>query len=120
MASYCGFPACDGGHIGKHATCLSRALYEVCSDMADESCGHTDWGFMALFLIPAMVTVKASEWSGPADLVIDGGQWLTLFESTSGQVWIADHPTEQDARKAYDEFAYEYDLWSAADMGVEI
>ena len=93
---------------------MAEALYEIASDAADESLGHTDYGFCALFLCYGEWTINATEWSGDDDIVIPAGSFITLHEATSGAVGTVTYATDTEAQEAFDTFAYHFAIWEEA------
>lgn len=109
----CDFRYCPGGHY-KHDSCLSQALYEVAHSSADEQCGSSDFGWMALFLVEQDWTVKANEWSGDADLHIPAGTYVTLYAAESGKVTLYEYDSATDASNDYDAFEKRLGEWLEA------
>lgn len=106
---FCEFGACDG-HIKKFSNCLEEALYNAASDYSDDSCGDSDFGVCALFLIHDNMDIPADHWGGREKLTVGAGSWLTLWVDSQGHVALVSHASAQEARDAYDDFAYRWAL----------
>lgn len=92
---------------------LTQALYEI-AESSDERCGHTDYGFMALFLINEEWTIDAEDCGLDNGLVVDAGTYVTLREFTDGSTALYRFETDTDAQECFDEFFYHFAIWEEA------
>jgi hypothetical protein len=108
------WPTCDEpgclGHVGKFDSCLSAAVWTNSLDGSDEGTGSVDFrGHLSLCLYP-----KA------ADATLDDGRtvpipagYYTVWESSTGQVYLTGYETEEAAREEFAAADREYGEWLA-------
>lgn len=118
MIGHCAVPGCTG-HLGRHANCLSEALWDLGQDYADEYGGDTasPAGFSMLFLFDESVWLSILAGSffgdlGVPDFIIAEGTYVLLTQYDSGQVFMEGFASEAEARQAFDDRDIAYGRWA--------
>lgn len=118
-SSRCVVPGCEG-HLGKHDSCLSQALWNLGEDYADESGGDSSaYGYHMLFLFDSNTWISelgtdALELAATPDFQVAGGTSVILTEVESGRVYLFGFDSPTEARGAFDDMLARYGQWSEA------